>query len=862
MTKKEASARLKINRMLEESGWRLLDTGEGRANVDVETYLRNKNLPVSDASIGEDFQNIQSGFIDYLLLDDDQRPIAVLEAKRESISPLSAKEQARAYANSEHVRYVILSNGNTHFLWDMQEGNPEPISRFPALESLQEAKKFKANPETLTGETIDETYIASSQLPNFDQSPEWREGGDARKDFIDRNKLKIMRGYQVEAVKSIQKAASQGKERYLLEMATGTGKTLTCAAIIKLFLKTGNARRILFLVDRIELEEQAQAAFANTIGHAYTVLTYKKNKDDWGKAHVIVSTVQSLQANNRYQELFSPTDFDLVISDEAHRSIGGNAHAVFEYFVGYRVGLTATPKDYLKSTNENENTEKEFERRQLLDTYTTFGCESGQPTFRYSLTDGVNDPDGPYLVNPVIIDARTDITTKLLGDEGYAVHKVVVDEEVELDEVYGARDFERKFFNHETNIVLANTFLDQADTDPISGEIGKTIIFAVSQKHAEKIVAILNQLAAERWPGKYQSDFAIQITSNVQHAQEYTTRFTENDLLGHTNWLDNYESSRARVAVTVGMMTTGYDCSDLQNVVFMRPVFSPSDFIQMKGRGTRLHTFKWIDYANDEEVITKRKEHFKLIDFFAVCEYFDEKYDYRAPLSLPKVPSAPTAVAEPGTIESGTIIDDGPAHYGALELGEKDTLNSTAVTAVGKDGMVIDREMFRAWIEETREDQELQRLDQDDPRAALEYLKNHILDKPNHYMTLDRIKKHFKLDRRISLGEALDIVMGRTEKLRGKEEVIYDHFNDFVQTKELTEKLSENTELFQLAYRLFEAYAVSDAVRSAIDNHEFGRLENTGQLTIREYQRLHENDLAQPIVQYIRDYIDTDKLKG
>src|SRR5690606_23937257 len=140
--------------------------------------------------------------------------------------------------------------------------------------------------------------------------------------------------------------------------------------------------------------------------------------------------------------------------------------------------------------------------------------------------------------------------------------------------------------------------------------------------------------------------FAIQITSRVPDAQNFTVRFSENDLLGHTRWLDNYQSSRARVAVTVGMMTTGYDCSDLQNVVFMRPVFSPSDFIQMKGRGTRLHTFTCIDYTNDEEVIARKKTSFKRIDFFAVCEYFNEKYNYKSALKLPKKITA-SLVAEP-----------------------------------------------------------------------------------------------------------------------------------------------------------------------------------------------------------------------
>ncbi len=860
MSKKEASARLKINKLLEESGWRLLDTDSNRANVDVETRL-NPGESIDIHTVGDDFENIHAGFIDYLLLDDNRQPVAVLEAKRESIPPLSAKEQARNYANGMHVRYVILSNGNVHFLWDMYEGNPEPISKIPSLSSLQDSEKYQAKPETLAAEIIDETYIAKSQMPGFEQAPEYVAGGDERKDFIEKKKLKIMRQYQVEAIKAIQKSANKGNKRYLLEMATGTGKTLTCAGIIKLFLKTGNAHRVLFLVDRIELEEQAQTAFANTIGSAFTVLTYKKHKDDWGKAQVVVSTVQSLMTNYRYRDEFSPTDFDLVISDEAHRSIGGNARAVFEYFVGYRVGLTATPKDYLKGTNEDENTEREFERRQLLDTYTTFGCDSGQPTFRYSLTDGVNDPNGPFLVNPVVVDARTDITTQLLSDEGYAVHKVVEDE-VEVDEVYGARDFERKFFNEATNEVLATTFLDNADVDPISGEVGKSIIFAVSQDHAEKVVNFLNKLAMERWPGKYQSDFAIQITSRVSDAQNYTVRFSENDLLGHTRWLENYLSSRARVAVTVGMMTTGYDCSDLQNVVFMRPVFSPSEFIQMKGRGTRLHAFTYTDYAHDEEVITKRKQGFKLIDFFAVCDYFNEKYDYKAPLAVPKIPAAATVVAEPGLRETGTIVDGPLPHYGAFELGENDNLKTAETAAVGREGMVVDREMFRAFVEETREDAELRKLDQENPAAALEYLKNNLLDKPNHFMTLDKIKKHFKLDRRISLGEALDIIMGRIDEPKKKAAIIADKFDDFVQTKELSEKLSEDAELFHLAYRLFDAYISSDVVRSAIDSKQFGQLANSGQITLDEYTRLHREGLAESIVSYIRDYIDTDKLKG
>jgi type I restriction enzyme R subunit len=852
MPRKEAAARLKINKLLEDSGWRLVDGEDGRANVDVETRL-SPGEKINTSNAGEDFEYIKSGFIDYLLLDENQKPIAVLEAKRESIAPLSAKEQARNYANGMHVRYVILSNGNVHFLWDMQEGNPEPILKLPTLSSLLESSNYILDPSRLSDEVVDENYIALSQQPGFLNSPDYLNE-TSRKPFLEKNKLKIMRDYQVDAIHSIQTAAEDGKKRYLLEMATGTGKTLTCAAIIKLFLKTGNAKRILFLVDRLELEDQAQKAFSQAIGQDYTVYTYKKHKEDWGAAEVVVSTVQSLQTNDRYIKDFSPKDFDLVISDEAHRSIGGNARAVFEYFVGYRVGLTATPKDYLKSTNEDEDTQKEYERRQLMDTYTTFGCDSGQPTFRYSLTDGVNDPKGPYLVNPIIVDARTDISTKLLSDKGYSVHRVAEDQEA--DQIYGARDFEKNFFNSATNEVFARAFLEHADKDPVSGEVGKSIVFAVSQVHAEKMVNILNRLAMETWPGKYQSDFAVQITSNVSDAQNYTVRFSENDLLGHTNWLDNYRSSKARVAVTVGMMTTGYDCSDLQNVVFMRPVFSPSDFIQMKGRGTRLHTFTYTDYANNEEVITKRKESFKLIDFFAVCEYFNEKYDYKAPLILPKQ-NAPTVAVPPIIVDPGPVIT---FEYG--EQGLPDAIKNTTLTTVDGSGMVVDREMFKEFVAGAREDAELRRLDEEDPIAALEYLKNNVLDKPNHHMTLEKMKKYFKLDRRINLGEALDIIMGRSEVPKKKGEVIAEHFSEFVITKELSERLSEDNELFHLSYSFFDAYISSESVKKAIDSREYARLDDTGQFSVVNFVRLNNEQLFEPIVNYIRDYIDTDKLKG
>ena len=285
----------------------------------------------------------------------------------------------------------------------------------------------------------------------------------------------------------------------------------------------------------------------------------------------MVTTVQSLLFNNKYQSHFSPTDFNLVISDEAHRSIGGNSRAVFEYFIGYKLGLTATPKDYLKKfdpTNPTTRDPREAERRLLMDTYRTFGCEDSQPTFRYSLLDGVKDG---FLINPTVVDARTDVTTQLLSEEGFIVETVDGNGDTS-EESYEQRQFEKKFFSPETDKLFCKTFLENALRDPVSKEIGKSIVFAVSQNHAAKLTQILNEMADRMFPGKYQSDFAVQVTSSVDGAQQHTINFTNNKLLGSANFLDTYKTSKARVCVTVGMMTTGYDLPGHPGHAPMRPV--------------------------------------------------------------------------------------------------------------------------------------------------------------------------------------------------------------------------------------------------------------------------------------------------
>ena len=338
---KEAKARIKINKLLEESGWRLIDTSKGRANVILEPNIDIKDLD-------DNFEKIKKGYVDYLLLDNENFPICILEAKSEDKDPLVGKEQARRYANAENVRFIILSNGNTHYFWDKKLGNPTKILRFPSLENFRSRKEFIPDVEKLINLEIKDDFIVQTQYPVYSSDPSYIDPS-TRTDFIRDRGLKFLRPYQLDAVRSIQSSCRKGKNRFLLEMATGTGKTLISAAVIKLYLKSKNANRILFLVDRLELEDQAKKNFKQYLYPDYISVIYKEKRDDWRKAHIVVTTIQSISHDNKYLKLFSPNDFDLIISDEAHRSISGNSRQIFEYFIGAKLGLTATPKDYLKN---------------------------------------------------------------------------------------------------------------------------------------------------------------------------------------------------------------------------------------------------------------------------------------------------------------------------------------------------------------------------------------------------------------------------------------------------------------------------------------------------------------------------------
>lgn len=838
MSAKEAAARIKINDLLKAAGWRFFADGGLPANIQLEPSVTIKTQDLD--ALGENFEKSSKGFIDFLLLNDKGFPFIVLEAKSEDKSPLVGKEQARKYARSQNCRFVILSNGNLHYFWDLERGNPYIITSFPTPASVTGYQKTLPDPKRLIAELVDDDYIVLTQRPGYAAEAAWKSAAE-RSGFIDANSLRFLRPYQKKAIFALQQAVQDGKDRFLFEMATGTGKTLTSAAIIKLFLRTGNARRVLFLVDRLELEDQAWKAFTKVLSNDYKTVIYKENRDDWRRAEIVVTTVQSLLFNNKYQRLFSPTDFDLVISDEAHRSIGGNARAVFDYFIGYKLGLTATPRDYLKKYEKSKSASKdprELERRLLLDTYRTFGCDDGQPTYRYSLLDGVKDG---FLINPTVVDARSDVTTQLLSEDGFIV-EFKDDQGEDQKESFKQREFEKRFFAEATNQLFCKTFLEHAQRDPISGEIGKSIIFAVSQHHAGKIAQILNQMADKMFPGKYQSDFAVQVTSQIPDAQQFTINFTNNNLLGSANFLPAYRTSKARICVTVGMMTTGYDCPDLLNLGLFRPIFPPTDFIQIKGRGTRKHNFleQLFDDGHKDLVKNPSKTSYKLFDFFANCEYFEEEYNYDEILKLPKPKGKGKGITgDPPVTEIETY-----EHLGA------DILESIKEETVGYQGMKIDRMFYEKFEDTIRENTTIaQAVEAGQWDKVIDYVNREVFDKPNEYYTLDKLRKAAAVDRRLGLREILEKIFGLIPRFKSKDELLEEEFSKFV-----ADFNPQEAEAIPAIKNFFKAYICNGQIRYIIDSGELTDLATNAFFSTRDLRAV-PSKYRTLIPDYIKDYV-------
>ena len=483
----------------------------------------------------------------------------------------------------------------------------------------------------------------------------------------------------------------------------------------------------------------------------------------------------------------------------------------------------------------------------MIDTYKTFGCEPGQPTFSYDLEKGSEEG---YLIKPTIVDARTNITTELLSEEGYAVHTLAENGEV-IDDKFTERDFERKIFNEETNIAMCKALIENGLFDPVAKELGvnlfgKTIVFAVSQKHAARLTNILNKIAFEKWPEQYsESNFAMQISSQVSNAQQMTINFANNRLGGQTNHPEGYDSSKTRIAVTVGMMTTGYDCQDLLNIALMRPVFSPTDFVQIKGRGTRKWTFEYNDYKNDPIFIQKEK--FKFFDFFATCEYFEKEFNYDESITLPPIHTTPTSPGGSGPGTEGPGGDGPTVTKTPIDLATSDEIKTLSETPEGVI-MRIDREGFkRAVEEEVLSNEFLKNMwENGDTEEAESFAKKEIFDKPKHFLNLDKIRRIFNIDRRITVKEFLQVAFGDKDTFEMKDDLLESEWEKFMEVNPVDQAHYQSTKNY------FKAYIVDEEVRDIVKRNQPADFYHCASFDFEDYQKL--NGFKTIVPQYVRDY--------
>lgn len=500
----------------------------------------------------------KTGYIDYALLRDSGEILAIIEAKKTSVNISRGRHQAKLYADAVEKKQsfrpiVFLSNGfETHIIDnEFQERKVATFYSKSDLEKLFNLRKKRG-------------HLASGN--------------------IDRNI--VDRLYQIEAIKAVcESFEDQKRRKALIVMATGAGKTRTIIALCKLLVQEGWVKNILFLADRNALVTQAHRNFTRFLGDLNPT-NLCKHKDTEVYSRCIVSTYQTIfryidSARDDKGKLFTCGHFDLIVCDEAHRSIYNKYHDIFTYFDSHLIGLTATPKD-------------DIDRN----TYDVFDLEDRIPTFAYDLAQAVKDR---YLV-----DYKSIITGLRFVEQG-----IVYDELSDDDKSIYENTFEDEngnvppsidpgalnnwVFNEDTIEKVLETVMEKGLKIEYGTKIGKTIIFATNHKHAEKILEVFNK----KYP-KLNGHAAV-ISCDMSYAQDLLDDFSNPEKL-------------PQIAISVDMLDTGIDIPEILNLVFFKKVFSKSKFWQMIGRGTRLCKYL-IDGAD--------KEHFLIFDFCGNFEFFN-----------------------------------------------------------------------------------------------------------------------------------------------------------------------------------------------------------------------------------------------
>ena len=551
--------RLYIDLMLKEAGWEVLDT-EGaiqpsKACIEVEVEGMPNNEGV--------------GYCDYVLFGSNGLPLAVVEAKRTSASPIKGKHQAELYAMCLEKRYgirpvIYYTNGFETYIID---GLGYPSRRLYAFhtESDLELLIQKRQRHDITDFSINDN-------------------------ITDRH-------YQKMAIKSVCEHFNSKHRRGLLVMATGTGKTRVSISLVDVLARNGWVKNVLFLADRIPLVSQAHKNFVKLLPHM-TTSVLSEDKDPDTTARITFSTYQTMiNYIDRDEKAFSVGRFDLIIIDEAHRSIFGKYTAIINYFDALLVGLTATPRD-------------EVDRS----TYETFQMEQGVPNYAYELEDAVAEG---YLVN-----YRGFKRGSLILKDGIKYKDLSPKEQEQLEKVWeyeqakkaiDGEDYRRdirsdEIFKYIFNLDTIDHVLQDLMENGLkvqSGErIGKTIIFAYNHRHAEMIVerfyALYPEYASES------SEFCALIDNYVTYSKDLIDKFEIRD-------------GNPQIAVSVDMLDTGIDVPDVLNLVFFKIVKSKIKFMQMIGRGTRL--------SKDVFGPGQDKEFFYIFDWCRNFEYFDKNPD-------------------------------------------------------------------------------------------------------------------------------------------------------------------------------------------------------------------------------------------
>jgi type I restriction enzyme R subunit len=514
----EADTRtLIIDLLLKEAGWAL-------------DSVQDREFPLS--GLPESVSRTGKGKADYVLWDDDGRPLAVVEAKRTTRDATAGQHQAKVYADALQAQFgqrpvIFYTNGYHTYIWDDLRYPPREVQGFYTKEELRLLVQRRAGRQSL------------AKLPINDQI--------------------AGRMYQTHAIRRVAEAfESDAARQALLVMATGSGKTRTVIALTDLMMRANWVKRVLFLADRKVLVKQATNAFKQQLPGAPVVnLREEKNTN----ARVYVSTYQAImtmidQVDDSGARRFGPGHFDLIVVDEAHRSIYQKYGAIFDYFDALLVGLTATPKD-------------EIDRN----TYRRFQLEDGVPTDVYSLDEAVADG---YLV-----PARA-VGVPLKFQRGGIKYADLPDEEKELwdeldwtedgsipDEV-SSEELNKYLFNADTVDKALATLMEQGVRVAGGDRLGKTIIFAANNAHAEFIAKQFNNNYPE-----YRGEFAQVITHRKEYVQSLIDQFSDPTKAPH-------------IAISVDMLDTGVDVPEVVNLVFFKLVRSKTKFWQMIGRGTRL----------------------------------------------------------------------------------------------------------------------------------------------------------------------------------------------------------------------------------------------------------------------------------